>query len=231
MPSACVVCRAGTFNDQTGQASCVPCTVGTYNPSTGSSVPCAACPVGTYADSPGQASCRLGCEVNADVGSGCGDDVGPATVTAAAFGGLIPENVYGMEPVRCGYSNATVAPDSSDFDFYSAFSRGLVSSPGVFYNGYGGPAGISGSTFHLLSAYVTPWKDGVVTIIGYRDGLLVARYTSPVLKHDPASPVNLNFGTTLYNIDNMEISGDGSNFVLAGIGDFFPGLGIPTVVC
>ena len=65
------------------------------------------------------------------------------------------------------------------------------------------------------SAYVTPWKDDVVTLIGHREGDKVARYTSPVLKRDSASPVKLDFGTTFYNIDRLTLVGveDFSNFV------------------
>jgi hypothetical protein len=131
--------------------------------------------------------------------------------------GLIPRNLYGMEPVRCGMSNSTVPPNDPDFAYYSTFSRGLVSAPGVFYNGHCNSASISttGSKFHFLSAYVTPWKDDVVTFIGHREGDKVARYTSPVLKRDSASPVRLDFGTTFYNIDRLTLVGveDFSNFV------------------
>lgn len=104
-----------------------------------------------------------------------------------------------MEPVRCGTD--------------VAFSRGLVSAPGIFYNGHGGPAGISASDsrFHFLSAYVTPYQDSPFTLIGFRDGVEVERFVSRTLKHNPASPVRLNFGTRFYNVDNVEIAGNNTN--------------------
>jgi hypothetical protein len=50
------------------------------------------------------------------------------------------------------------------------------------------------------------------SFVGFRGGVEVGRYESPVLKH---SPVNLNFGTALYNIDKLTLIGvyDYTNFV------------------
>ncbi len=128
-----------------------------------------------------------------DKGAGCGRN--EETTTAEDLGGLLSDNVYGMEPVRCGRSTGSVD---------GTFLLGIVSEPAVFYNGFGFNASIisnePGVNFHFLSAYVTPWHSGAATFVGFRDGVEVARYHSPVLKHSPASPVNLNFGTALYNI-------------------------------
>jgi hypothetical protein len=201
--SACVACRPGTFNNQTGQAACTPCKAGTYSPNTGSASDCMACAVGTYADSPGQAFCRQGCEFTADNAptTECFYDA----LANAEVGGLALSHLYTVNPASCG-----MAFTHSD----TGAVWGVVSAPGIMYNDGNVTISSSGTKFHFLSAYMTPlWRQAgpmVITLVGYRDGVEVGRYVSPPLLLDAsgtAPPVRYDFETTFYNIDTLTLSG------------------------
>jgi len=57
----------------------------------------------------------------------------------------------------------------------SGYLNGMVSSPNVAFNAWGGPAEFSGSPFHFVGAYLTgAWSDGLnIDIEGYLLGSLV----------------------------------------------------------
>jgi len=74
----------------------------------------------------------------------------------------------------------------------TGYQNGLVSSPYVAFNGYGGPARISGRLFNLDSAYLTAaWNDGLqVEVLGSLEGVLIYDNTYTA---ETSSPVPINF--------------------------------------
>lgn len=117
----CTLCRAGTFQDLTGQIACKPCEAGTASPDVGRSSACPVCPPGTWS-SPGSTACAPCSPGTYSLGSAAvcslcqagtfGSSAGLAT---AACSGVCPSCAAGSTTaaaLSCASTGARAAPPS-----------------------------------------------------------------------------------------------------------------------
>ena len=115
-------------------------------------------------------------------------------------------------PIPDGYHSLTWSNfyelDAVNYPLPGGFGAGVVSPDNVAFNGYGGPATLSGGTFSLLSAWLTAaWNENLeVEAIGFRNGVVVydngyvASATAPTL-------INFNY----QDVDKVLFSASGGS--------------------